>query len=86
MNISSATGRRAACGADDGGLGDGGIDHPALAETICEPRGDTVDPAVLPVGDVLAHHDHALVPRHLLVQHLVDRLADRQFAHAGSPR
>ena len=68
--------------ADDAGLGQRRVDHPAVAEVALEALGDPEHASELP--DVLTHQDDLRVALHGPAQPGVERLAQRHGGHHGS--
>ena len=67
---------------DDHRLGQRRIDHPVVAELRPQPVRREEDAALL--ADVLAEHDHRLVPPHLVCERLADRLDERPRRHQST--
>ena len=74
---------RAQGGAHDGGLGNRGVADPVRAELFIEVPGGAEDASQL--LHVLAHDEDPLVPAHLLLNDLADRLCVCQFSHCFVP-
>ncbi|MNY35608.1 hypothetical protein D3C86_1700280 [compost metagenome] len=70
-------------GADDAGLGEGGVDDPVLAELLLQADGGAEDAAEL--AHVLAHDDHPIILAHLDLQGVVDGLDDVHRGHYRAP-
>ena len=75
--------RRAHAHAGEGGLGDGGVDHPVKAEFLGQSQGNAEGVALDAV--VTAHDDHPAVPGHLLEEGLVQGLPHCFNAHTSFP-
>ena len=67
--------RRADAQAGKAMLGDGGVDHPAVAELLQQALADLVGALIF--GDFLAHQEHQLVAAHFLRHGVAQRVAHR---------
>ena len=61
----------------------GRIDHPILSERLHEAVRREENST--PCADVLAHHENAIIPSHLLVHGLANGLYDRHLSYDGPP-
>ena len=67
--------RRAGADAGKAIFGDRRVDHALVAELVEQALGDLVGALIF--GDLLAHHEDAVVLAHLLGHGVAQRLADR---------